>query len=56
MSTYEQDKVQILRASGASFWLKKAIQDMEKRDPVDAWADAKTLMNLQEKRLKEMGV
>lgn len=38
-----------------SFWLKKAYESALNRDPVDALNDATHLVELLEKRLKEMG-
>lgn len=40
----------------ASFALKEMIYAADKRDPVDAWADAKMLFEVQEQRLVDLGL
>ena len=41
----------ILESPGASYWLKDAIQALDKRDPCDAANDAQTLLLLCNARL-----
>jgi hypothetical protein len=52
--TYLQMKVETLQNPAASFWLKKAIEALDKRDPVDAWADAETLQRIMRAKLDEL--
>lgn len=42
-------------SSVASFWLKRAARDLRERDPVDAMADAETLVDICKERLDAMG-
>jgi hypothetical protein len=46
MDDYEKQKDAILRDPSASFWLKTAVWDLDRRDPVDALEDLEVLMNL----------
>ena len=41
--TYEQHKFQIRTDPSVSYWLKAAIEALDKRDPVDAYNDVQTL-------------
>lgn len=50
--TLEQQK--ILNDPTASFWLKKAVQQMADRDPVDALHDAEELVILLRARWNEI--
>lgn len=52
--TYEELKRSIAQDPGCSYWIREAVQVLDRRDPVDAWKDAATLMRLQELRLKEV--
>jgi hypothetical protein len=45
--TYEQHKFQIRTDPSASYWLKAAIEALDKRDPVDAFNDAQWLARVQ---------
>jgi hypothetical protein len=48
--TYEQHKFQIRTDPSASYWLKAALEALDKRDPVDAYNDAQALARAQETR------
>ena len=48
--TYEQHKFQIRTDPSVSYWLKAAIEALDKRDPVDAYNDAQSLARVQEMR------
>lgn len=53
--SYIQMCVKLDHADGVSFWLKKAIRDLDKRDPVDAWIDADMLSRVMKKKMEEAG-
>ena len=44
----------ITTAFDVSFWLRRAVTDLNMRDPVDAYNDARALLNLCEQRLAEL--
>jgi len=52
----QQLKREIERSLEASFWLKKAVVELERRDPVDALGDAEVLLDFCRKRAQEVGV
>ena len=45
---------QIVNNPAVSYWLKDAIESLLKRDPVDAYKDARLLHGLMENRVKEL--
>lgn len=49
-TTYAKELNRLLESPCTSVWLKEAIQTLLDRDPVDAWADAQTLVLLMEAR------
>lgn len=51
---YETQKHRILEAQDVSFWLKKAIAELERRDPLDAANDSRLLTDLMVLREVEM--
>ena len=51
---YETQKHRILEAPGASYWLKKAITELEQRDLLNAANDAQLLAELMTLREAEM--
>lgn len=42
--TSDQMHERIIDSFSSSFWLQKAVEEMSLRDPVDALADAETLL------------
>jgi hypothetical protein len=48
--TYEEQKFKIRTDPSASYWLKVALEALDKRDPVDAYNDAQTLAGAQKRR------
>lgn len=54
MKTYNETRAAIMANPGISYWLKSAIEQLEKRDPLDAASDAGFLLGLMEKRAKEV--
>ncbi len=48
--TYDIQKTLIKADPSVSYWLKEAIEALDKRDPVDAYNDAQALSRLQEMR------
>ena len=48
--TYEEQKFKIRTDPSASYWLKAALEALDKRDPVDAYNDAQALARAQETR------
>lgn len=44
----------IMANEETSYWMKRAIRDLEKRDPVDAIGDAELLKGLMEMRMEEV--
>lgn len=53
---YVEMREQILSDPAAAYWIKRAIRELGKRDPVDAVRDAEQLANLMRKRMEEMTV
>lgn len=51
-SSYQEIKNCIAVDLSASYWLKNAIQALDKRDPVDALKDAEVLLEAQRARLR----
>lgn len=56
VKTAEQVKAFVNQDQAASFWLRNAINDLDKRDIVDAWADAKYLYQWIDQKCKESGM
>jgi hypothetical protein len=48
--TYEEQKFKIRTDPFASYWLKAALEALDKRDPVDAYNDAQALAGAQKRR------
>tara|TARA_B100000470_G_C19509532_1_gene266865 strand:+ start:351 stop:569 length:219 start_codon:yes stop_codon:yes gene_type:complete len=48
--TYEEQKFKIRTDPSASYWLKAALEALDKRDPVDAYNDAQALAGAQKRR------
>lgn len=46
----------IMDSVSASYWLKRAVQAMDRRDPVDSLNDAKMLVEYLESRCSELGI
>lgn len=54
--TSQQLKREIGLSLEASFWLKEAVVKLDRRDPVDALADAEVLLEFCRMRTREVGV
>ena len=54
MSTYAKHKASLLTDPATSFWLKRAMKQLETRDPLDAYRDAQALAELFRIRLDEV--
>ena len=46
-----KDILEIMDSNATSFWLKNALRASLRRDPVDAWKDAKRLADILERRM-----
>lgn len=53
MSDYEAKRRELLSWPGTSHWLAKAIDDLGRRDPVNAAHDAAQLLELAQIRMNE---
>lgn len=54
MSEYEKLKIAYSTSIDCSFWLAKAIKDLDERDPVDALHDIEALTQIFEEKWKEL--
>lgn len=52
--TYEQHKRELLASATASYWLKEAIERLDRRDPLDALQDVEFLRVMQHARAAEL--
>lgn len=53
MSDYQKKRRELMGWPGTSHWLAKAIEDLERRDPVNAANDAAQLLVLAQARMNE---
>lgn len=51
---YSEEKVKVLSNPTVSFWLKNAIEALDKRDPVDSLVDVECLKGLMNLRWREI--
>ncbi len=55
MTVNFQKQAEVIKGDpSVSVWLKKAISELEQRDPVDAMNDAELLLHLMNLRFKEI--
>ena len=52
-ATYRASVERIRADFSASFWLKRAVEELSKRDPVDALNDVSVLLNVTKQRNAE---
>lgn len=52
--TYAQLKLQLILDPSTSFWMKNAINTLERRDPLDAVSDVEVLLSLMQMRADEV--
>lgn len=53
-TSYAEDAASVQKDASTSFWLRRAIFDLERRDPVDVISDLETALRLAVKRNEEM--
>lgn len=51
---YLEARAAIIADPTATYWLREAIQSLDKRDPIDALKDAETLALLEQLRANEI--
>lgn len=54
--SYRKELQITLDSPAASYWLKDALAQLDKRDPVDALADAQALVYLMQQRMEEINM
>jgi len=54
MEEWKEQALELLCNPTIRFWVKAAIRDLLKRDPVDAAVDAKIVFELMDKRAKQV--
>lgn len=54
MGEYQRMRRSVRDANGTSFWLKAAVEALDKRDPIDAASDAQDLLDICNVRLLEL--